>query len=217
MTLSTMQTLLSYWLDDPNFGYFSRPQMTVFLNNALKEVQKILLLAGENYYLKTVKTQQVANQRLYTLPSDFLAIHRLEVVTNPGLNETRYPVEYCTPGTQDAFSVYGQTIYSFYILRNNLVVVPIASDNTKWLRMYYSYQVLPMAVANDTPDIPDQYHEMVVIFAGADCLLKDGRDASLLLEKKKDFVTRMNEVADERILSQPRQIVVTSEDLFLPW
>jgi hypothetical protein len=215
MVLSDMQTLMSYWLDDPNFGYFTKAQLKFFLNNALLEVQKILLLAGENYYVKTVTQTQIANQKKYLLPSDFYSIHKLETVLTPGVNETAIPLEYTTPGTMDGYALYGSISAAFYLEKNSLCPIPVPQDNSRVYRMKYSTRVKSMESPDDSPDCPQQYHEMVAIFATVDCLLKDGREASLLLAKKKDFIDRMDEVADERILNQPRHINSISDNFFL--
>lgn len=54
MNLSQLQTFVSVQLDDLNKTYFTAAQITVYLNNACREVQKLLLGANQNYYVKCV-------------------------------------------------------------------------------------------------------------------------------------------------------------------
>src|ERR1044072_4285102 len=82
MNFLQLQSLVSYWLDDLNFGYFTQAQVKVWLNNAQRDTQKRLIKAGQNYYVKYCSTPLVINQRDYVLPSDFKKLHRLEVVVS---------------------------------------------------------------------------------------------------------------------------------------
>jgi hypothetical protein len=66
-----------------------------------------------------------------------------------------------------------------------------------------------MVLDNDIPDMPDFYHELIVITAAIDCFIKDSRDPSLLVAKKEFYEKQMDEDADERTLDSPRSVVVT--------
>jgi hypothetical protein len=60
-------TLMLSWLDDPNAGYFSASDTLAWLNQAQREVQKQLILAGENWYVKPVETLNCSfASRLFT-------------------------------------------------------------------------------------------------------------------------------------------------------
>ena len=88
MTLLELENLVLSWLDDPNASYYTRPQLKVWINNAQREVQRRLIKAGENYYEIPVYTFNVDNIRGYSLPSDFLKVHKLEIVlSGSGVNE----------------------------------------------------------------------------------------------------------------------------------
>lgn len=216
MTLNDMLNLLSYQLDDPQFGYFTKPQLTFFLNNALIEVQKLLILSDENYYLQEVQTPVVQNQRLYLLPDDCLSINRVEVIQNPGTNQSRYPLEEITNNGQYQFSDFGQP-YAYYLQKQSLVLVPTPNVVNFIIRMDYSYRVQPMVSDTDEPDVPTQYHEMIPCFAAVDCLLKDGRPAELWTGKINEWKTRLKETAVDRLKQSSRQVVVTSQDSFMPY
>jgi hypothetical protein len=81
MTRTELRDLARYWLDDEDGGYFTDAMMNVFIYSGLKELQKILINAGESFYTICAETSTVVNQRDYALPSDFLHLDRLERIT----------------------------------------------------------------------------------------------------------------------------------------
>lgn len=213
MTLSELRTLTSVWLDDLQFGYFSAAQIDVWLNNALQEAQKLLIDAGQNYYIACpVVTSLVINQREYVLPIDFKKLHRLEVIvsgTTP--NEDVVPLQPITLNQQDLVpNKTGQPAF-YYVKKNRLVLYP-APDTTLNLRLYYSYRVADMTLDTDEPDLPEEYHEYIAIKATLDGFLRDGRDPGAFLAKLSDYEDKMKMAANERLQDQPRQIVETGSD-----
>lgn len=218
MTLGQMYLDLSYTLDDPNFGYFKKPQLLRFLNNAQRELQKLLLQSGNSWYNIEKTKPTVTNQAAYSLPYNFLKLNRLEMVQNPGVNETRMQLSFITMNQKDYFPNYGQP-NAYYLSRTDLVLVPIPQNSIFTLRLNYSYRVADMSGdESETPDVPEEYHELLVLFAAVDCMLKDGRDASLLEKKRDEWVLRMRRDADERTQDSPRMVRVTDGDNMVgPW
>lgn len=212
-TLAQLETMVATWLDDPNFGYFTRPQVDVWLNNAQAEVQKQLLQAHVNFYLTPVQTTLVVNQNDYVLPIDFMTEHRLEIVmsgTQP--NESVIPLAPITLNQQDL--VPNQTgTPQFYYLKKNRIRVHPAPDTALTMRMYYSYLVGDMVNSTDQPDIPPAYHELLAVMATMDGLLKDGRSIMSMQEKIKHYIHMMKKETDTRTEDAPRSIVSTGGDM----
>lgn len=212
-TLNEALFKVSYLLDDLQFGYFATLQLTRSLNDAQFEVQKRLLQAGQNFYLDCVQTTMVIGQANYQLPSAFLHSHRLEYITQ-GLGTANEVTSVVTPITLNQQDVYPFTTGSpagYFLKKSNLVLTP-SPDNTYVLRLYYSYRVAPLVLTSDAFDCPEQYDEWVVILAAVDAFLKDGRDASLLLEKKKYYEELLKQEANNRVQDRPRMIVQTGMD-----
>ena len=210
MNLSQLQTFVSVQLDDLNKTYFTAAQITVYLNNACREVQKLLLGANQNYYVKCVVTPLVSGQQSYALPQDFLQLNRLDIITNgTGANQTYYPVAPITINQQDMVATYSAGDPSYYFIQKNRLMLYPWPQTAYTLRLRYSYLIPNMVNESDVPDVPEQYHESVGYIACIDGLLRDGRDASFFLRKREELIERLKEDADERNKDVSRSIVVT--------
>jgi hypothetical protein len=212
MNFNDLQNLTAYWLDDLNFGYFTTTQVQLWLNNAQKEVQKILLQAHQNFYVTPVQTTLVVNQADYVLPSDFVKLHRGEIVmsgTPP--NESLVPIAPMTLNQQDLVPNQTGTPQYYFFKKNRIRLYP-APDTPLIFRIYYSYQVSNMSLATDIPDIPESYHEFLAVLAALDGLLKDGRDSNAMLTKKAYYEQLLKEETQDRNEDAPRSIVVTGSD-----
>jgi hypothetical protein len=120
MNLTDLRTLVSTQCDDLSASYFTLPQIDVYLNNAQREVQKFLLNAGTAWYLKCVKSTLVANKGCYFVPSDFLKLHKLDLILSGTVanNQVRRTLVHLTP--QEASGVnYGYAAPSSYFLKKN--------------------------------------------------------------------------------------------------
>lgn len=214
MNLSQLRSNCLYWLDDLQATYFTSTQMNLFLNNAQQEVQKLLLQAGENYYLECVETTVVVNQPQYVLPQNFYKVHRIEVVLDGTFpNQSTRALEPITLNQQDLVSRTPSTPESYYLKRNRLIIWP-APDTARVMRLWYSYRVASMVNDSDVPDVPEEYHEFIAILATIDGLMKDGRDPSaMLLAKKKDYEELLKDVSEQRVEDGPRMVVMTGQDV----
>lgn len=207
VTFLELRQLVSYWTDDLSMTYFTPVQINRFLNNAQKEVQKHMILAGQEYYTKCVVTTLVVNQREYILPSDFHKLARLEVIisgTAPNENTSRLtPI---APNQIDQVSWDVGTPGVYFFKRNRLVLWPAPQDSLV-LRLNYAYNVEDMVLDNDTPDIPEVYHEMIAVLAALDCLYKDGREVAPLVEKRDYYTAMMKKDADQRNVDESRVVI----------
>lgn len=209
MNRGELRDLVLYWLDDLQGGYFTETQVNTWLNNAQQEVQKRLIKASQNYYLKCQQTTLVVNQEKYALPGDFKKLHRLEIInsgTYPNLETTQIvPI---TTNQQDL--VPGQVgTPCFYSLRKNSIILYPIPDTAKTMRLYYSYAVVAMTQDADIPDVPDTYHQLIALLAAEDGFLKDGRRNDLLVKKIAEYQEHMDSDANERQQDTTRQVVTT--------
>lgn len=215
MTRSELKALVSYWLDDLQFGYFTETQVNVWLNNGLRELQKEVLQAAQMHYLRCVQTTLVVNQYDYVLPDDFLKLHRLEVVIS-GVqpNESLNPLAPITLNQKDLVNTTVGTSVAYYLKRNRLVLNP-APDTALTLRLYYSYLAPEMTLDTDVPDAPENLQEFIAILAAIDGFMKDGRDPSPFLVAKRDsFLALLKKEAQERLQDAPRGIIQTEWSAF---
>lgn len=213
MTNQDLLNLTAYWLDDLNFGYFSPTQVQLWLNNAQREVQKILLQSRANFYVTPVQTTLVVNQNDYVLPSDFMTVHRLELVmsgTPP--NEDLSVVSPITLNQQDLVPNHSGTPQFYFLKKNRLKVLP-APDRAYVMRMHYSYTVSDMVLMTDSPDIPSPYHELLAVLATIDGLLKDGRNVQPMIAKREYYERLLKEETQDRNEDAPRSVIQTGSDM----
>lgn len=217
MNLSDLKNLTWSWLDDPNHTYFTSSQVTTWLNNGLKECQKQLIQAGENFYVTRASTQTIANYDTYALPSDFLKLNKLELLlsgTTP--NEVRQTLRFSTLVEIDNVSMTTGTPAAYTLKKNCLLLRPIP-DIVYTLYMDYSYLVADMTSDGSIPDVPIQYHEYIAILATIDGLLKDQRDASTFLAKKDFYLSLMKQDAEQRRVDSSREVISTDADFGYLW
>ena len=210
MTFQSMQTAVSYIVDDLNFTYFTTAQVQFWLNNAQREVQKKLLQTAGNWYMLPVNTSTVQNQSDYVLPSNFLKVHRCELVlsgTPP--NEVKGPIQFVTPNEIDLLPPGPGTPSCAYVKQNIMSIFPAPDTSGQTLRIYYSYLVADMVNPTDNPDVPYQYEELIPLLASRDAFIKDQRDPAPLDQKIAYYDEMMKKDAEQRDISQGRRIVTT--------
>lgn len=211
MTRLEIRTLILDWLDDSQSGYFSQATVNVWINLAQREVQKKLLQAGNNYYLKPVTTSTVAQQADYVLPTDFITLHRLEaVLSGTGVNENRQPITQITTNQQDLVSISLGPPTNYYLKKDRVTLSP-TPDQVYTLRLYYSPRVADLSADADVPDVPEQFMEFVAIIAAYNGFIKDDRAPANLVEKKKYYEKLLDEMASERNQDVSRQVVITQD------
>lgn len=209
MTFLELRQLVSYWVDDLSMTYFTPTQINRFLNNAQREVQKLVLGAGQDFYVKCAQTTLVVNQRDYVLPDDFYKVNRLEAVISgvvPFENVVRLsPI---SPNQLDLIGTQNGTPSVYFFKKNRFVIYP-APDTALTLRMLYSYKVADMVLDTDLPDVPEPFNEMIAVLAAMDCLYKDGRDVSALVEKRDLYMKMLKDDATQRSLDESRTVIST--------
>lgn len=212
MTRADLRNLVLSWLDDLQGAYFTAAQVNVWLNLAQREVQKLLLQAGENWYMRPVETLTVSGQSDYVLPSDFVFEHRLEVVlSGTGTNENRQALRVITTNEQDLISIAVGNPSNYYIKKDRVTLSPTPQTSNQILRLYYSPRVVDMTSDSDSPDVPEQFMEFVAILAAFDGFIKDDRNPGNLVMKKEKYEALLKQMAEDRTQDLSRQVVSTSE------
>lgn len=207
MTVAEIENLVVSWLDDPNKTYFTPAQLLTWINLAHRQVQMLLLQAGQNYYMKPVETYTVANQSDYAMPSDFITEHRLEyVISGTGVNENRIPLSEITTNQQDLINITSGQPSNYYIKKDRFTLSP-TPDNVYLLRLYYSPIVSDLVFDSDVPNVPEQFMEFVAILAAYNGFIKDDRVPSSLAMKMGQFEALLKQMSAERTQDHSRRIV----------
>jgi len=207
--------MVSYAVDDLNFGYFTQAQVGFWINNAQREVQKKLLQTPGNWYVKRVNTATVQFQSDYAMPTDFLKVHRAELVlSGTAPNEVKGPIEFITINEADQLPPGPGTPSCCYMMQNILSIFPAPDTAGQTLRLYYSYLVADMVNPTDTPDVPYQYEELIGLLAARDAFIKDQRDPAPLDLKIAVYDALMKQDAEQRQVTRGRRIVSTEGESF---
>lgn len=210
MQLSELKSLVSFWLDDLAFGYFTETQVTLWINNAQHELQKRLLKAGNARYNLSSTTPLVVNQNDYVLPTDFKKLQLLEVImSGTAPNQAVNPVLPITTNQKFLVQNCGTGTPTWYTFKADRLILYPAPDTALTLRMVYSYMVTNLVLPTDTPDAPDDYHELIALLACEDGFIKDGRSNALLEKKIAAYQMQIDSDDQERNQDQTRGIVET--------
>lgn len=215
MNRAELKTLLSYWVDDLGKTYFTDAQMNVFLNMAQREVQRLLIQAGEDYYMVTKQCVTTPNQRNYVIPSDMLQTHRFEIKTDGTFpNENKRTIYPLTPQQQDLLPGKSGDPAGYYMQNNMFILIPCPGSTTYTMILHYSYLIEDMDDDSDIPDVPDAYHELIALLAARDCYIKDGRESQLLEKKIDSYIMSIKKDAENRNLDSARMIVETDSQYY---
>ncbi len=212
MDLGTLRTLVSQWVDDPQNGYFTVPTLNLFLNNAQREVQKLLIQAEDSYYTKLVTTSTIQNQQDYALPDDLLKITRLEVIAGgSGITADRRLMQNITINQQGQVAGQSGLPYCYYWQKSRLSLLPVP-DQAYPLNLYYDYLIVDMVNDMDIPDVPQDFQEYIAVLAAFDCFIKDDRIPANISMKKDYYEKLLKQMAEDRDISGPRMVVMTESD-----
>lgn len=180
------------------------------LNLAAKELQKRLISANKQYYSTCVTTTALKGQNMYSLPSDFIQILRLDYITEgSGTTASHQKILPITPNQQDLLTDTQGPPQYYYFQGNNIILAP-TPDATYTLDMLYSYFIADMVSGTDIPDAPQQFHEYIAVLATRDCLIKDARPLAPIETKLADFEKLLKEIAVQRNADAARMVVKTN-------
>jgi len=217
MTVLESYNYVASQVDDLLFGYFTKPQLLIYLNQAVQETQKKLIAAGNNWYLKKTDDSgpnayfTVVNQSSYAPPADLMDINRLEIVQNPGVNENRVALTSITLNQKDYFHGYTQWPVAFFFEKTNINIVPAPQVGGLLIRYWYTYRIAPLVAESDTIDLPQEFVEYANYLVILKCFAKDGRDPGYFLQMVKDIEGRLERQAIMRAQDHAPQIVQTSD------
>lgn len=158
-------------------------------------------------------TNLVINQPAYALPSDFLKVRRMEIVTSgtgTGVSDGKSLIIPKTMIEAQSWPI-GPAMPAIYYLKKQCFVLKATPDNTYPLILTYSYQVANMTADGETPDCPDEYHEYIAILATLDGFLKDQRDPGPFIAKRDFYRELMRQDAAQRTVDAPRYVISTDD------
>lgn len=210
MTFLELQTLTSDILDDVQNGYFTLPVLKQRLNLSLKELQKRLISANNEYYSYCVKTNTVVNQSAYAVPTDFVQIIRLAMITQgTGTTAQEMKIDSITPNQRDLITETSGDPKFYYFQKDNLILCPVPNRIVE-IHLEYSYLVPDMVGDSDTPDAPVHFHPYIAYLTARDCMVKDFRSIASIEKQLTDYETLLKQIAVQRQNDGAKMVVQTN-------
>ena len=169
MTFSQMQTEVGDLLNmtiDAN-STVTTTQVQRDLNTARDLVLNRLLVLGQNYFLRIAKADTVANQSLYSLPTDFRKFARLEVGYNNATDRVKAnQIDLSEIGDYSS-NAYSATNPNYTIVGNMFELRPTPTTAvTNGLYMIYVENPADMS-GDDTSGLPLDYDSLLTLYASA--------------------------------------------------
>lgn len=148
-------TDISFWSDE---------ELTVWLNEALKEVAK------KTHYLTDRVYIEPTDESEYPLPDKFIDWYKLK--TTEGFMET---IDIEEDGEEKGFYIWGDTIFLSQI------------DTDEKITLYYYKVPNLMKTTLDESNLPIQYEDIIIPFCLYRAFLKDRKEAEAQLNQQEFF------------------------------
>lgn len=170
MTFSQMQTevgdLLNMMISASSTVTTTQVQRD--LNTARDLVLNRLLVLGQNYYLRIAKANTVANQSLYSLPTDFRKFARLEIGYENATDRVKVDQIDLNEIGDPSVEVYSQADPKYTIIGNMFEIRPTPTTAvTNGLYMIYVENPADMSGNDDTSGLPPDYDNLLTLYASA--------------------------------------------------
>jgi len=170
MTFSQMQTEVGDLLNmtiDANSTVTST-QVQRDLNTARDLVLNRLLVLGQNYYLRIAKANTVANQALYSLPTDFRKFARLEIGYENATDRVKVDQIDLVELGDPSVDVHSTADPKYTIIGNMFEIRPTPTTAiTNGLYMIYVENPSDMSGDSDTSGLPLDYDNLLTLYASA--------------------------------------------------
>ena len=181
------------------------------LNRGYQKVVNRISSLAQDYYVRLAKTDLVADQSLYGLPSDYRRMIRMEMA--PEDADERYKVTRAdTNAFGDPVDYYGDNTNPTYSIRgDNIEIKPTPeNDITDGLWMYYVETVSDMTQDTDEPNLPPEFSDLPVEYATAKAKARLGLmdEAQLHLAEFYRELEEMTGVLVNSNSDDPEQVIV---------
>jgi hypothetical protein len=138
------------------------------LNTARDLVLNRLLVLGQNYFLRIAKANLVADQALYSLPTDFRKFARLEVGYESATDRVKVDQLDLNEIGDPSVEVYSTADPKYTIVGNMFELRPTPTASlTDGLYMIYIENPSDMSGDSDTSGLPLDYDNLLTLYASA--------------------------------------------------
>lgn len=170
MTFVTMQTevgdLLNMTINSTST--VSLTQVKRDLNTARDIVFNKLLSLGQNYNVRLTKTNLVANQSLYSLPTDCRKLVRVEVGYSTSSNRFKADRMDVNEEQDPVYTTYTESDPKYIVRGDDIEIRPTPSSTvSNGIYLYYIENLTDMSNDTDTSNIPFEYDHLLPLYSAA--------------------------------------------------
>jgi len=194
MNRSEIRTSVRTLINELTPGTWTDTGLNGCIDLAVQHVSSIIAATKEDYFTTSSTFQTISGTKSYAMPLNCRFIRRMEVY-NPSdagditkLEEIRFPrVEaygawpYTTPGEPEGYLVRGTQF--------DLLPIP---DAVYDMRIYFDVRQVSLATDVDSPNAPEDFHDMVVFWTVCLALLQNGDDPKIFVDlfntRKTDLI-----------------------------
>jgi len=201
--------LAASYLNDRQLRYWSKPELTVYLNEAQDELAEEINRIYREHFISSSTTPTVAGQALYSLPADMVELVSMEVVDSTTDKEPQDLTEILLPHKrfyEILADANDKDDYSYFFVQGtNFRLAPGANSSNELIRIFFVKRLTPMVNNTDVSEIPAEHHEMLAIDAARRGLIKT-RTLNPVLEQMRadriqimrDSIQRFSRYREER-------------------
>lgn len=216
MTLAQIITNIRNLTDETDETQLTDAVITVFVNRRYKDMVGRITNVFEDFFGTTDQTlDTVADQAEYSLPSGVRKIKRVEISYDGDNYKLARPFDLNHKQTteSDTTSAHTQTDPFYYLFGDSIGFDPIPdAAGTNNIKIWYIAQPSDLS-GSATPEIPTEYHDLLVYGASADVKKRDDNWAAAVNyenDYEKGIAQMINEIVDRQI-QEPRSVTDVSD------
>lgn len=227
LSLLQIRTLARQESDTENDPHISDTELTAFVNQSRYELYDILVSRfGEDYYSAnaTITTDGVNDQ--FPLPDGTLysaappyykgALVESQVYGGPtgwvSLQKFNFH-EKNKFRLLNYYTIMAQRLPRYRIVGSNLMLAPLPVNGIQ-VRIWYAPRLAPLVLDADMSEDFSGWLEYVIVDAAIKCVIKQERDPSALMARKRELKERIEAMAQNRDLGEPNTVTEVQTDTF---
>jgi len=221
LNLSKLRNLARFKSGITNTATLTNADLDDLINIGYKKVQQEMVKINQDFFEEQkAKFDLVANQDLYALPDDFLAMKQLRLAYSTPSDESDYKIAipHDAAATKDVSSQEENVSSAnpIYDLTGNYFRIKPTPDSnvSNGGEIYYFARCSDLSSTADVPDIPSDYHDIIAIYAAKEAAFRFqlvNRYNGLVNEWEKE-IARMKEALAVRETNPGKRIRNILED-----
>jgi hypothetical protein len=203
--------------DMENSKFVSDAELNRYVNASIQELYDLLIASrGENYYIDS-DSFTTTNTDTYALPSDFLKLMGVDLVTSANKAYTLRAFNWSERNRyREPYYINDNANIMYQIRGSNIVLTPQPATG-KIIKVWYIPRAAILVSDNDSYDGINGWEEYVVIDAAIKMRVKEESPIDELLIAKQDMKSRVMSASSARDSSEPARVSDVDGKPFRNW